>query len=67
MEFSRQEYWNGLPFTSPGDLSDPGIKSPSPALQADSLLTEPRGIQDCGEDFMTKCMEMAKYHAQVFV
>ena len=40
MEFSRQEYWNGSPFPSPGDLSDPGIEptSPvSPALQADSL------------------------------
>ena len=36
MEFSRQEYWSGLPFPSPGDLPDPGIKG-SPALQADSL------------------------------
>ena len=35
--FSRQEYWNGLPFPSPGDLPDPGIKRGSPALQADSL------------------------------
>ena len=41
MEFSRQEYWSELPFSSPGDLPDPGIKpkSPaSPALQADALL-----------------------------
>ena len=38
--FSRQEYWSGLPFPSPGDLSDTGIKPRSPALQADSLLTE---------------------------
>ena len=37
MGFSRQEYWSGLPFPSPGDISDPGIKSVSPALQADSL------------------------------
>ena len=37
---SRQEYWNGLPFTSPGDLPDPGIKLRSPALQADSWPTE---------------------------
>ena len=37
MEFSRQEYWSDLPFPSPGDLSNPGIKSQSPALQADSL------------------------------
>ena len=41
MEFSRQEYWRGLPFPSPGNLSNPGIKSGSPALQADSLLSEP--------------------------
>ena len=41
MGFSRQEYWNGLPFPSPGYLSDPGIKSRSPALQADSLPSEP--------------------------
>ena len=38
--FSRQEYWSGLPFPSPGDLSDPGIKPRFPALQADFLLTE---------------------------
>ena len=37
MEFSRQEYWSGLPFPSPGDLPDPEIKPESPALQADSL------------------------------
>ena len=41
--FSRQEYWSGLPFSSPGDLPDPGIKPRSPALQADSLLTELQG------------------------
>ena len=43
MEFSRQEHWSGLPFPSPGYLSDPGIKARSPALQADSLLSEPPG------------------------
>ena len=41
MGFSRQEYWSGLPFPSPGNLPDPGIESRSPALQADSLLSEP--------------------------
>ena len=41
MEFSRQEYWSGLPFPTPGDLPDPGIEPGSPALQADSLLSEP--------------------------
>ena len=44
MEFSRQEYWSGLPFPSPGDLPNPGIKSRSPALQADSLPSEPTGM-----------------------
>ena len=39
--FSRQEYWSGLPFPSPGDLSDPGIKPGSPTLQADALPSEP--------------------------
>jgi len=43
MEFFRQEYWSGLPFPSPGDLSDPGIKPRSPALQADSSLSEQPG------------------------
>ena len=43
MGFSGQEYWSGLPFPSPGDLPDPGIKPRSPALQADSLPTELRG------------------------
>ena len=37
MRFPRQEYWGGLPFPSPGDLPDPGIKPVSPALEADSL------------------------------
>ena len=39
--FSRQEYWSGLPFPSPGDLPNPGIKPGSPALQADALPSEP--------------------------
>ena len=43
MGFSRQGYWSGFPFPSPGDLPDPGIESGSPALQEDSLLSEPRG------------------------
>ena len=43
MEFSRQEYWSGLLFPSPGDLPNPGIKPRFPALQADSLLSEPPG------------------------
>ena len=43
MEFSRQEYWSGLPFPSPGDLPDPGIEPRSPTLQADTSSTEPPG------------------------
>ena len=43
MGFSRQECWSGLPFPSPGDLPDPGVKSRSPALQADALPSEPSG------------------------
>ena len=45
MGFSRQEYWSGLPFPSPGDLPDPGIKTRSPEVQADSLPSEPLGKQ----------------------
>ena len=41
MEFSREEYWSGYPFTFPEDLHDPGIKAGSPTLQADSLSSEP--------------------------
>ena len=41
MGFSRQEYWSGQPFPSPGDLPNPGIKPWSPALQTDALPSEP--------------------------
>ena len=41
MEFSRQEYWSRLPCPSPGELLDPGIEPGSPALQVDSLPSEP--------------------------
>ena len=44
--FSRQEYWSGFPFFSPGDLPDPGIEPGSPALQADSFPTELPQIAD---------------------
>ena len=43
MGFSRQEYWSGLPFPSPGDLPNPGIGPGSPTLQADALPSEPPG------------------------
>ena len=43
MELSWEEYWSGLPFPSPGDLPYAGIEPESPALQVDSLLSEPPG------------------------
>ena len=43
MEFSRQEYWSGLPFPSPGYLPNPGIEPGSPALQANSVPSESLG------------------------
>ena len=43
LEFSRQEYWSGLPFPSPGDLPDPGIEPRCPTLQADALPSAPAG------------------------
>ena len=43
MEFSRQEYWSGLPFPSPGDLPNPGTEPGSPTLQVEALPSEPPG------------------------
>ena len=53
MGFSRQEYWNGLPFPSPGDLPSPGIKPGSPTLQVGSLLSEPPGMFHILEECVT--------------
>ena len=47
MGFSRQEYWSGLPFPSPRDLPNPGIEPGFPALEADTLTSEPRGKPVC--------------------
>ena len=56
MGFSRQEYWSGLPFPSPGDLPNPGIEPWSPALQADAVPSEPQGkscvVQKCTDTFI---------------
>ena len=41
MGFSRQEYWSGLAFPSPGDLPDSGVESPSPALAGGFFIAEP--------------------------
>ena len=55
VRFSRQEYWSGLPFPSPGDLPDPGIKPGSPALQTDALPSEPPGKPStCTDSFKKK-------------
>ena len=51
MGFSRQEYWSGLPFPSPGNLPDPGIKPRSPALQGDSSPSEPANAGDARDEF----------------
>ena len=53
--FSRQEYWSGLPFPSPGDLPDPGIEPRSPALQAESFLSEPPGKPMYGHNMPFLC------------
>ena len=57
MGFSRQEYWSGLPFPSPGDLPDPGIEPRSPALQPDALTSEPPGkpLYDIGSSNLVLC------------
>ena len=47
MGFSRQEFWSGLPFLSPGDLLDSGIEPGSPASWADALPSEPPGKPHC--------------------
>ena len=44
MGFARQEYWTGVPFLSPGDLPDPGLKPGSPALAGSFFTTEPAGV-----------------------
>ena len=56
MGFSRQEYWSGLPFPSPGDLPDPGIEPRSPALEADALTSEPPGKSLIQDSFL-KCLK----------
>ena len=69
MGVSRQEYWSGLPLHSPGDLPNPGIKPPSPALQADSLPSEPPGTRKfliSGANCKgTRRAEMANWDAEI--
>ena len=61
MGFLRQEYWSGLPFPPPGDLSDTGIEPMSPVfptLQADSLLLEPSGKPLVEGDLVSVCKKI---------
>ena len=60
MGFSRQECWSGLPFPSPGDLPNPGIEPGSPALQADSLPSEPPGktSEDTESEVAQSCLTL---------
>ncbi|CAM9668776.1 unnamed protein product [Rangifer tarandus platyrhynchus] len=65
MEFSRQEYQSGLPFPSPGDLLGPGIELRSPALQANSLPSEPPGNSLL--HYLVLCVLMILELKQVFI
>ena len=56
--FSRQEYWSGFPFPPPGDLPGPGMEPRSPALQADSFLSEPIKYVLCAQFCLTLCDPM---------
>ena len=58
--FSRQDYWSGLPCPPPGDLPDPGIESRSPALQADSLPSEPPGKPAGVINAISELLEISK-------
>ena len=64
MRFSRQEYWNGLPFPSPVDLSNPGTEPRSPALQADALPSKPPGKPIKWEVFLFSYFADEKTEAQ---
>ena len=59
MKFSRKEYWSELPFPSPGDLPDPGIKLWSPALQGETLWSEPLGKQENNSSVQFSCSVMS--------
>ena len=69
MEFSRQEYWSGLPFPSPGHLPDPGIKPGSTELQADSLQSEPLGqpVLQVSTGSICKCLLLMLSPVRLFV
>ena len=58
---SRQEYWSGLPFPSPGDLPDPGIEPGSPTFQADALTFEPPGKPRYASEMETIALFMSQH------
>ena len=62
MEFSRQEYWSGLPFPFPEDLPNPGIETRSPALQADALSSEPLVKPQCCNHWTTREFSLLFFH-----
>ena len=64
MGFPRQEYWSGLPCPLPGDLLDPGIKSRSPALQPESLPSEPPGKDTKNSDNTIK-KDISQIHMHI--
>ena len=61
MGFSRQEYWSGLPFRPAGDLPDPEIEPRSPALQADSLPSEPPGKPSLTHYLHSVCYSLGNF------
>ena len=61
MGFPRQDYWSGLPFHYPRNLPDPGVKSRSPALPEDSLLSEPHILYSWGHNIQT-VLQHAFFH-----
>ena len=67
MGFSRQEYWSGLPFPSPGDLPNLGIEPGPPALQADAFSSEPPGKpKDLGKLYLKKKKKKIKIKPQMY-
>ena len=58
MGFSTQEYWSELPYPSPGNLPEPGMESKSPALQANSLPSEPPQFSSVAQSCLTLCNPM---------
>ena len=64
MGFSRQKYWSGLPFPSPGNLPNTGVKPGSPALRADSLPFEPSGKPRKGREDSKSARKIQHTHTQ---